>query len=73
MAYSFVACLSHLTIDAALSRRSQGGVLGRRDVFDFMHGHSRMTIDPRIPTMPGRSVGGGVEEMYSISCMAVVV
>ena len=24
----------------------------------FMHGRSRMTIDPRIPTMPGRSTPG---------------
>ena len=24
----------------------------------FVHGHSRMTIDPRIPTMPGRSTSG---------------
>ena len=23
-----------------------------------MHGRSRMTIDPRIPTMPGRSTSG---------------
>ena len=31
-----------------------GGVLDRRDVLDIMHGRSRMTIDPRIPGMPGR-------------------
>ncbi|CAN0231465.1 unnamed protein product [Laminaria digitata] len=24
----------------------------------FMHGRGRMTIDPRIPTMPGRSTSG---------------
>ena len=24
----------------------------------FVHGRSRMTIDPRIPTMPGRSTSG---------------
>ena len=38
-----------------------GGVLDKRDVFDLMHGrsiNSRMTIDPRIPTMPGRSTSG---------------
>ena len=35
-----------------------GGVLDRRDVLDIMHGRSRMTIDPRIPTMPGRSMSG---------------
>ena len=27
----------------------------REGVFDSMHGRSRMTIDPRIPAMPGRS------------------
>ena len=36
-----------------------GGVLDRRDVLDLiMHGSSRMTMDPRIPTMPGRSMSG---------------
>ena len=35
-----------------------GGVLDRRDVLDIMHGRSRMTIDPRIPAMPGRSMSG---------------
>ena len=35
-----------------------GGVRDRRDVLDFMHGRSRTTIDPRIPTMPGRSMSG---------------
>ena len=35
-----------------------GGVLDRRNVFDLMHGRSRMTVDPRIPTMPGRSMLG---------------
>ena len=25
----------------------------------FMHGRSRMTIDPRIPTIPGRGMLGG--------------
>ena len=33
-----------------------GGILDRRDVLDVMHGRNRMTIDPRIPTMPGRSM-----------------
>ena len=32
--------------------RGEGCVLGRRDVLDLRHGRSRMTIDPRIPTMP---------------------
>ena len=35
-----------------------GGVLDRRNVLDLMLGRSRMTIDPRIPTMPGRSASG---------------
>ena len=25
---------------------------------EFVHGHRRMTIDPRIPTMPGRRMSG---------------
>ena len=37
---------------------SSEGVLDRRDVLDLMHGRSRMTIDPRIPTRPGRSMSG---------------
>ena len=35
-----------------------GGVLDRRDVLDLMHGPSRMAIDPRILTLPGRSMSG---------------
>ena len=35
-----------------------GGVLDRRYVLNLMHGRSRMIIDPRIPTMPGRSMSG---------------
>ena len=35
-----------------------GGVLDRRDVLDLMEGRSRMTINPRILTMPGRSMSG---------------
>ena len=30
--------------------RGEGGAVDRRDVLDLMHGRSRMTIDPRIPT-----------------------
>ena len=30
-----------------------GGVLDRIYVLGFMHGHSRMTVDPRIPTNAG--------------------
>ena len=35
-----------------------GDVLDRRDVLDLMHGRSHMTIDPRIPTVPARSMSG---------------
>ena len=35
-----------------------GRVLDRRDELDLMNGRSRNTIDPRIPTMPGRSMPG---------------
>ena len=35
----------------------KGGVEGG-GVLIIMHGRSRMTIDPRIPTMPGRSTSG---------------
>ena len=34
-----------------ISRRSEGGILDRRDVFDLMHGWSRMTIDLGTPTI----------------------
>ena len=32
--------------------------LGRGGCTQFVHGRSRMTIDPRTPTMPGRSMSG---------------
>ena len=35
-----------------------GSVFDRNYVLDLMHGRSRMTIDPRNPTMPGRSMSG---------------
>ena len=34
------------------------GVFDRRDMLDFMHGRSRMTIDPRNPAVPGLSMSG---------------
>ena len=34
------------------------GELDRRDILGLVHGRSRMTIDPRIPTMRGRSMSG---------------
>ena len=33
-------------------------MFGRGVCAQFVHGRSRMTIDPRIPTMPGRSTSG---------------
>ena len=47
-----------------LSRKGEGGrahvMRGRRGrvVLLIMHGLGRMTIDPRIPTIPGRSTSG---------------
>ena len=38
------------------AEREGGGVLHRKYVLDLMHGRSGMTIDPPIPTMPGRSM-----------------
>ena len=35
-----------------------GGGRGAGHVLDIMHDHSRITIDSRIPTMPGRSTLG---------------
>ena len=35
-----------------------GGVLDRRGVLDPMHGRSRMTIDPRVPTNAGTELVG---------------
>ena len=32
--------------------------MGREGCTHVMHGRSRMTIDPRTPTMPGRSTSG---------------
>ena len=40
-------------------RPEDGG--GGRGVLMIVHGRSRMTIDPRIPTMPGRSMSGFTE------------
>ena len=48
----------------SLTRR--GGVLDRRDVLGLMHGRSRMTIDPRIPTIPARGIGGGILRIADI-------
>ena len=46
----------------ALSSESEkekgGGGGGARGDTQFVHGRSRMTVDPRIPTLPGRSTSG---------------
>ena len=36
--------------------QKKGG--GRGGGSQFVHGRGRMTIDPRTPTMPGRSMSG---------------
>ena len=47
----------------------RGGVLDKRDVLDLMHGHSRMTIDPRIPAMPERSsTSGFYRQKADVAC-----
>ena len=45
-------------VDRGEGRGGGGGVLERRYVIDLMHGRSRMTVDPRIPTIPRRSMSG---------------
>ena len=48
--------IQHRPPDQAYGRRAEGeGVWG---VLSFVHGRSRMTIDPRIPAMPGRGTSG---------------
>ena len=44
------------TLCAVEMKATIGG--GEGGCTQFVHGHSRMTIDPRIPTMPGRSTSG---------------
>ena len=52
--HSYVRALAHaFTCACARKRGKRGGGL-----LIMMHGRSRMTIDPRIPTMPGRSTSG---------------
>ena len=55
-------------------KMARGG--GRGVVLDVIHGRSRMTIEPRSPTMPGRSTSGchrpgGTHVMHSRSCMTI--
>ena len=45
---------SHLVRACGLGQ----GVIDRRDALDLMHGRSRMTIGPRILTIPGRNMSG---------------
>ena len=53
-------CEADLHMDDSFNELiSKGGrVLDRRDVFDLMHGRSRMILDPRTPTRTGRSTLG---------------
>ena len=44
------------------------GVLDGREVLDLMHDRIRMTIGPRIPTMPGRSMFGFFTDQADIAC-----
>ena len=56
-AYSFVACLSHLTIDhAALSRRSTGGIS------NIFRSHKSIGLAVRVVLGLGDGGGGGGEE-----------
>ena len=48
----------HLVVASYVVCVLGGGVLDRRHVLDIMHGRSRKTIDPRIPTLPGRGTSG---------------
>ena len=43
-------------------------MVGSGGVLDLMHGRSRMTIYPRIPTMPGRSTSGFFTDQADIDC-----
>ena len=45
-------------VSAQLDREEAEGVLQRSYILDFMNSRNRMTIDPGIPTMPGRSMSG---------------
>ena len=45
----------HTFRESTALRRFRGG---GGQCTQFVHGRSRMTIDPRIPTMPGRSTSG---------------
>ena len=45
-----------------------GGVLDGRHVLDLMHDRSRMTIDPRIPAMPGRKHVGFSSTRQTFAC-----
>ena len=75
-----------LWVYTRVANGSRGGQAGGRAGVYSCHAwpyYSSMTVDPRLPTMPGRrsALGfhGGVVvvysigEMYSIKCMAVVV
>ena len=50
----FLSIFGHLLLEGGRLRSLPGG----GGCTQFVHGRSRMTIDPRIPTMPGRSMSG---------------
>ena len=54
-------CRSSVGVGRGVCRRVQAlrwGPIGGGGYTQFVHGRSRMTIDPRIPTIPGRSTSG---------------
>ena len=55
-----LACLVYSLRVLTSARRVCSLFNARGGVLIIMHGRSRMTIDPRIPTMPGRTREGGV-------------
>ena len=54
----FDEALCHVEVDGVL--RVEGGGVGV--CIDVMHGRSRMIIDSRTPTMPGRSTSGFTDQ-----------
>ena len=44
---------SYIFVERAITSEAEGG-----GVLIIMHGRGRITTDPRIPTMPGRSTSG---------------
>ena len=55
---SFLVSSSHENVRKRKSLLFSGGVFGRGGCTQFVHGRSRMAIDPRVSTMTGRSTSG---------------